>query len=108
MQEREQVVDLLVAQYHVKRRHVAAAHFDSLAYVLVICGNAAGKIVFAEDSNQRRPLQRLLFIGVVAERAIRLKDHASAVLGRRESALRARPAGFASNADEQCKDCQKE
>src|SRR6185312_6943471 len=107
VQERQQIVDLLIVQHQVERRHVAAAHLNGLAHVLVSGGHPAGQVVLAEDPDQRRALQRLFFVSVMAKLTVGLKDHASTVLGGSKGALLARAAGLAPNANKQNKSCQE-
>jgi len=80
VQERHQVIKLLLIQYSIEGRHVAAARHDRLSHMWVSCRHSAGKSLLAEHANKRRPLQWLLFVGVVTDGAARLKNLASMLL----------------------------
>jgi len=56
MQERHQIVELLLIKDNVERRHVAAAGHDRVADVLVCSRHAAGESLLSEHPDKRRSL----------------------------------------------------
>lgn len=97
MQVGKQVIDLIIIENHVERRHCATAHLDRLAYMFIGSRQPIGKIVFLEDPHQRRSLQRFFLVSVMTDRTVRLEDLASAPLLSGE--LMARARGIVMTAD---------
>ena len=81
MQIRDQIIDLIIAQQEIERGHRIASHHNALAHTRIGWWLAAGQILFVEIY-QRRTLQRLILVSVVADRTIRLKNLLTAFLLR--------------------------
>jgi hypothetical protein len=90
MQEGHQVVELPLVENHVERRHVAASCQNSVADVLVGCRHSAWEGLLSEHANERRTLQGLFLVGVVADGATRLVDFTSVLLLNTQRATRCR------------------
>ena len=74
MQKGNQVLHLLFIEDAVEWGHVTATGHDRFLHMLVGSRNSAGQVLSAKHSCERWPLQRFLFVSVMADGAAIGKD----------------------------------
>src|SRR5260370_33758212 len=90
MQEGHQVVELLLVEDYVEGRHVAASRQNSVANVLLSCRHSTRERLPSEHAHERRTLQGLFLVSVMADGAARLVDFTSVLFLNTQRATRCR------------------